>query len=57
MTRDHAFQRALEISLETESDAVVFRSDLSDYGAMPLDLYDGYSSEIVATFENGVRID
>ncbi len=53
MTRDHAFQRALEISLENESDAIVYRSEMNEYGAMPLELYDGYATDIVVVFENG----
>ena len=57
MTRDHAFQDALELSIQEETDYVVFRSEMNDYGAMPLGLYNGYSSDILAVFENGIRIE
>lgn len=57
MTYDKAFQEALELSIKEETDYVVFRSEMFDYGVMPLGLYDGYSSDILAVFENGTRIE
>ena len=57
MTHDSAFQRALQLSLEKEINYVVYRSEMNDYGAMPLDLYEGYSSDILAEFSMGIRVD
>ena len=57
MTHDRAFQTAMQKSIEEETDYVVFRSDMSDYGTMKYENYDGYSSSIVAIFEKGIRID
>ncbi len=57
MTHDKAFQKGLELSIKEEVDYVIFRSEMNDYGTMPLDLYNGYSSDILAIFEKGIRID
>lgn len=57
MTHDKAFNTAIQKSVDEETDYVVFRTNLSDYGAMIYENYDGYTSSIVAIFEKGIRID
>ncbi len=57
MTHDKAIQIAIQKSVDEETDYVVFRSDLDNFGAMSYDEYNGYSSSIVCIFEKGIRID
>lgn len=57
MTHDKAFNIAIQKSVEEETDYVVYRSDLDNFGVMEYDKYDGYSSSIVCIFEKGIRID
>jgi len=57
MSREKAFYNAQLLSKQHETDAVVYHDGLSEYDAVLLEQYDGSVEEIVATFNEGFRVE